>query len=128
MFHQVEQLQKVLEEKERLVKDCAPKETGNDTSTPEGHPSTPEGPSDGSEPSSTDPTPATLRKEIQELKALLTYLDEELMPMKKKSETLFEENKVTFDILWLLFHEGTEVIFQDVRVGLKSAGKVSTTT
>lgn len=68
---------------------------------------------------------AGLPRDILHLKTLITFLDEQFAPMKKKSESLLEENTVTYDVLWLLFHEGSEVIYKDVHAGLKSAGRVS---
>jgi hypothetical protein len=39
-------------------------------------------------------------------------------------DSFLTENKVTFDILWLLFPEGSEVIFKDPISDMKCAGKV----
>jgi hypothetical protein len=46
--------------------------------------------------------------------------------MEAKIEKLTSEDKITFDILWLLFPEGSEIIFKDPISDLKGAGRVST--
>lgn len=66
-----------------------------------------------------------LRLEVQHLESLLEFLDEEYEPMRQKSEELLRNSTVTFDVLWLLFPEGSEVIFKDQNSELKCAGKVN---
>src|SRR6266496_4937586 len=65
-----------------------------------------------------------LRLEVVHLESLLEFLDKEFQPMKQKMDALMSKNTVTFDILWLLFPEGSEVIFKDPNTDLKRAGKV----
>jgi hypothetical protein len=65
-----------------------------------------------------------LRLGVLHLESLLAFLDKEFQPMKQKMDALMSKNTVTFDILWLLFPEGSEVIFKDVSTDLKRAGKV----
>lgn len=65
-----------------------------------------------------------LRLGVLHLESLLAFLDKEFQPMKQKMDALMSKNTVTFDILWLLFPEGSEVIFKDLSTDLKRAGKV----
>jgi hypothetical protein len=62
--------------------------------------------------------------EVEHLESLLQFLDKEFQPLKAKLEKLTTENKITFNIIWLLFPEGSEVIFNDPVSDLKRAGKV----
>ena len=121
MFLQRDALQKELEEMQKLLEDSdedQTKETKTSILAPQGWGL------DGSQPPTTNPGDTGVRKDIAHLKALITFLEEEFMPMKKKLDTLLEGNTVTYDILWLLYHEGCEVIYSDVHAGVKSAGKV----
>ena len=112
MFHQKETLGKELEEKKSLLE--SEDRNGSSPST-RGH---------DSDSNPTQSARAALRRDVQHLEALLSFLEIEFAPLKEKSESLRHENVVTFDILWLFFHEGSEVIYKDVHAGLKSVGKV----
>jgi hypothetical protein len=65
-----------------------------------------------------------VRLEILHLESLLGFLDKEFQPMKEKMETLMSKNTLTFDVLWLLYPEGSEIIFKDLNTDLKRGGKV----
>lgn len=65
-----------------------------------------------------------VRLEVLHLESLLQFLDKEYQPVKQKMDTLMANNTSTFDILWLLFPEGSEVIFEEPSTRLKMAGKV----
>lgn len=67
-----------------------------------------------------------IRLEVLHLESLLQFLDQEFEPVKQKMDRVLTENKITFDILWLLFPEGSEVIFKDPISDVKCAGKVNT--
>lgn len=70
---------------------------------------------------STDPE---LQLEIEHLRALVTFLENEFRAAKAKLETLLSSNSITFDLLWLLFADLREVTFVDIPSGLRCAGKV----
>ena len=65
-----------------------------------------------------------VRLEVLHLESLLQFLDKEYQPVKQKMDALMADNKITFDIVWLLFPEGSELIFADPNTYLKAAGKV----
>ena len=69
-------------------------------------------------------TTKTQKTEIEELKALISVLEEEYGPMVNKLDSLLVTKKISYDILWMLFHAGSEVIYKDIHAGLKCAGKV----
>ena len=115
MFHQKDTLEKELEEKMKSLDGAVSQGRNGSSPSTSGH---------DSDSSPTESARAALRRDVQHLEALLGFLQKEFAPLKEKSESLAHENVVTFDILWLFFHEGSEVIYKDVHAGLKSAGKV----
>lgn len=82
-------------------------------------------PSEIPPPSSEPANRQELPLEAEHLESLLQFLDKEFQPLQAKMEKLTSENKITFDIIWLLFPEGSELIFKDPVSDLKCAGKVS---
>ena len=64
------------------------------------------------------------RLEVSHLESLLEFLDREFEPAKEKIHTFLTEKKVTFDILWLIFRSGSDVIYKDPLSDVKCAGKV----
>lgn len=58
------------------------------------------------------------------LRELLSFLDAELQPVQQKMDTLLLKDHITFDLLWRLFPESSDVTFPDPQSGLTCAGKV----
>jgi hypothetical protein len=65
-----------------------------------------------------------LKLQVLHLRDLLSFIDEVLEPVQQKMHALLLKNQITFDLLWRLFPEGSDVTFKDSRSGLISAGKV----
>ena len=65
-----------------------------------------------------------LKLQVLHLRDLLSFMDEELEAVQQKMHALLLKNQITFDLLWRLFPEGSDVTFTDPRSGLISAGKV----
>jgi hypothetical protein len=65
-----------------------------------------------------------VRLEVLHLESLIQFLDKEYQPVKQKMDALMANDSSTFDILWLLFPEGSEVIFEEPSTRLKMTGKV----
>jgi hypothetical protein len=63
--------------------------------------------------------------QVLHLRELLSFIDEELQPVQQKMDALLSKDHITFDLLWRLFPEGSDVTFPDPRSGLTSAGKVT---
>lgn len=64
--------------------------------------------------------------EVQHLRALLDFLEEEFESVKQKAQALLLTGHVTFELLWYLLPEGSDITFPDVNSGLTCAGKVLT--
>ena len=56
---------------------------------------------------------------------LNTFLQPELQPLKEKLEACVNHDTISYDLLWLLFHEGTDIIFKDLQTQIKGAGRVT---
>jgi len=67
-----------------------------------------------------------VRLQILHLEKLLEFLDSRFRPMKGKMDELLCREEITFDLLWCLFPEGTEITFKDNNSGLICGGKVNT--
>lgn len=73
--------------------------------------------------SADDPTVGDARIEVRYLKGLIEFLQEEFEFVERKMDAL--KDNITFDLLWRLFPEGSEVVFRDINSGCNCAGKVS---
>jgi hypothetical protein len=63
--------------------------------------------------------------QVAHLRELLSFIDAEIQPVQQKMEALLLKDHITFDLLWRLFPEGSDVTFPDPRSGLTCAGKVT---
>lgn len=71
------------------------------------------------------PEPANdIQLQVLHLRELLSFIDEELEPVQQKMHALSLKDHITFDLLWRLFPEGSDVTFSDPHSGLTCAGKV----
>jgi hypothetical protein len=72
----------------------------------------------------TPPTNSAVHLEVLHLRALRTFLEEEFQELKEKAHHLLLNNTITFDLLWLLYPEGSEVTCRDSTSGQSWAFKV----
>jgi|SRR5277367_2000634 len=63
--------------------------------------------------------------EILHLHYLISFLQTELQPIKEKFEALANNDTISYDLLWLLFPEGSDIIFKDWQTNIKGASKVA---
>jgi hypothetical protein len=74
--------------------------------------------------SSSDSSTSELEAGITELRDLVTALDDEFAPIERKMKALLLTNHITYDLLWRLFPEGSEITFKETDTGLTCAGLV----
>jgi len=59
---------------------------------------------------------------VSHLKGLITVIEEEFEPYERKLDAL--KNDITFDLLWRLFPQDSEIVFKDLNSGCNCIGKV----
>lgn len=65
-----------------------------------------------------------LSQEILQLQELISFLKGQFDTVKLKLDTLLNQKKITFDLLWLYFPIGSEILFDDQNTNLDCAGTV----
>lgn len=70
------------------------------------------------------PTESEFHLEVLHLRTLVDFLEEDFKALKEKVDALSLKNDITYDLLWYLFPEGSEVSFHETKSDLICAGKV----
>lgn len=61
--------------------------------------------------------------EIFHLKGLITFIEEEFVSHVRKMDALNDD--ITFDLLWRLFPQGSEIVFKEPHSSCECIGKVA---
>jgi len=60
------------------------------------------------------------------LEALIMCLEEDFGPYQSRADDLLQKGKAEFFLLWCIFPQGSDVVFEDPPSGVLCAGRVST--
>jgi hypothetical protein len=68
---------------------------------------------------------AQLQGQFNHLQNLLDFVCNYFALQQERFKELFASNEIRFDLLWLLYHSGESILFQDPQSELNVAGQVS---